>query len=160
MELEAIWALLPCGLIGEDASWSLRVGDTFEGGLSIDAAVRADARSTDGVELVDPRRRLYRATGVARSSAYTWILEVGDLRLVTYQDPPGPSAGRRYTLAGRILVAQDYEWDLATDPQQGGAPHDGRRRWRVLDIRIGERSVDHVARWPMVDHWLALTPVD
>lgn len=105
---------------------------------------------------------MYRATGVAKTPAFTWILEVGGgLRPVTYQDPPGPTAGRRYSLVGTLMVSWDYEWDLAMEPSEGGGPFDGRRRWTVADIRIGRpgwRPVDQVPRWPSADYWLSLLP--
>ncbi|WP_020579336.1 hypothetical protein [Actinopolymorpha alba] len=166
-----LWALIDEALIGDGQIAPLRVGDSLFAGLSVMAGPRRDAGSDeDGIRLLSDEQGIYRITGTARSDGYTWIIDAGDLRIVAYQEPRRPAVGVRYAVEGALAVAWDYEWDLATDPEMGGAPYDGRRTWRVLSIRTAVRpardsyvrhrgpAVHQLPRWPDHDHWLQLAP--
>ncbi|GAA5005827.1 hypothetical protein [Actinopolymorpha pittospori] len=133
---EPLWARLDFALVGDGQIEPLRVGDTFVGGLAISADRRDTAEVGDGLRATDSSHGLYAATGTARSCGNHWVLDTGGLLLLSYQDPPGPTVGHRYTLRGTLAVAWTYEWDLATEPEMGGAPnYDGRRRWLVQEIQ-------------------------
>jgi hypothetical protein len=138
-------------LVGDGDVPALRAGDRFEAGLELNDPQRIDVSETTVIGVHRPvdgmQDATYEVVGVARSSGLTWVLDVGDVRIAVYEEgQQPPSVGQRIALRGRLCIAGDHVWYLATDPRQGGtAAYDGRRRWKVDQIEVESPRPDDLA---------------